>query len=146
MKEIFVFKLFIIVFITSSTAQVKVANYSIGRYGTERYEHLSFWIKDGKRNYIEYLYGAKPKEIKLIFLGQTILNDKRYLKVKFPNKYVLFINADGTKLSVNDEKGKYSKVFTWEYEGPVNGIGTYCDICAENEEEAIQIVKANYLQ
>ena len=111
MKSIFLFKIFMMVVIYSSTAQVKVANYSIGGYGTASYEHLSFWIEDGKKNYIEYSYGAKPKEIKLTFLGQAILNGKRCLKVQFPNKYILFINADGTKLNVSDENGKYFKAF-----------------------------------
>jgi hypothetical protein len=142
-------KIIIIIFttliFTTSKAQLKVANYSTGKYGTETYEHISFWIEDGKKSYLEYAYGKEPTEIKLLFLGQKILNRNKSIKVQFSNGNILFITPDGLNLNVSDENGKYFKTFKWEYVGPINGIGTYCDICAENEKEAMKMVKNNYL-
>jgi hypothetical protein len=130
----------------SANAQVKVAQYCFGKNGTKDYENISFWTKNDKRTHIEYSYGSNPKKIMLQFLGKSILNEKNCFKVQFPNKYILFIIPNETVLQIRDEKGKYTKTFTWEYEGPVNGIGTFCHACAENEEVAMEIVKKNFLQ
>lgn len=138
--------IFTTLFFTTSKAQLKIANYSIGKYGTETYEHISFWTENGKKSYIEYEYGKEPTEKKVLILGQKILNGNKSIKVQFTNKYILYITPDGLNLNVSDENGKYFKTFKWEYEGSVNGVGTYCDVCAENEKEAIKIVKKNYLQ
>jgi hypothetical protein len=135
-----------IFFILSGKAQVKVAQYCFGKYGKENYEHVSFQTKDGKRTHIEYSYGSKPKEIKLRFLGKATVNGKSCMKVQFPNKYILFIIPNGSDLQLKDESGKYIKTFSWEYEGPINGIGTYCNVCAEDKEAAMEIVKKSYLQ
>jgi hypothetical protein len=136
----------IIFFLFSGNAQVKVANYCFGKYGREDYENISFWIKNGKRTYIEYSYGSKPKEIRLRFLGKATVNGKTGMKVKFPNNYMLFITLNGSDLLIEDKSRKYIKTFTWEYEGPINGVGTYCNVCAENKEASIEIVKKHYLQ
>ncbi|HEX6426786.1 MAG TPA: hypothetical protein VF008_03830 [Niastella sp.] len=135
-----------IFFLLSGKAQAKVASYCFGKYGKEGYEHISFWTKDWKRTHVEYSYGSKPKEIRLQFLGKVIVHGKTCMKVQFPNKYILFITPNGSDLQIEDENRKYNKTFTWEYEGPVNGIGTYCTVCAEGKEDAMEIVKKSYLQ
>jgi len=141
-----VLQIFFFLFIGSSLrAQTKVANYSLGKPGTDKYEHFDFWIKNGKRAEVNYSYGKKNKEVKLKYLGDTVLNTDPCFKVQFSNKYILYIIPSGSELKVTDNKGKYNKVFLWEYEGPVNGIGTFCDVCAEDEIEAIKIIKKYWL-
>jgi len=125
---------------------MKVANYSFGKYGTETYEHLSFWTENGKNAYIEYKHGTRPTQI-ILNLGQTIFNGDKSIKVQFKNKHVLFITPNGFNLNVSDESGKkYFKTLKWEYEGPINGIGTFCNVCAENEMEAMKLVKEIYFE
>jgi len=45
------------------------------------------------------------------------------------------------QLQVTDERGTYNKLFSWEYEGPVNGMGTFCEPCAGDPEEAMQLIR-----
>ncbi len=136
------FLLILFPFICSAcAAQQKVANYFIGKYGTKSYEHFSFWMRDGKPSSVEYSYGTKPKYMTLKIIGIEIRNGRKALKVQFPNNYVLLITADKQRLLVTDVNAGYNKTFQWEYEGPVNGVGTFCDVCAEDETEAITIVE-----
>ena len=127
-------------------AQIKVAGYSFGKPGTDRYEQFQFWTKDGKRTKVDYVYGKKHKEAKLQYLGKCQINDSTCFKVRFPNNFILYIIPKGPQLQVTDVSGKYNKTFTWEYEGPVNGIGTFCDICAEDDEDAMNLIRSCYLK
>jgi len=128
------------------TAQIKVANYSFGRPWTDKYEHFDFWTKDGKPTEINYAYGKDQKEVKLQNLGKDSLNGSVCFEVKFTNNYVLYIIPRGQQLQVTDSSGKYNKTFSWEYEGPVNGIGIFCDVCAENDEDAMDLIQSTYLK
>jgi hypothetical protein len=125
---------------------MKVANYSFGKPGTDKYEHFDFWTKDGKPTEINYAYGKKRKEVKLQNLGKDRLNGSDCFKVKFTNNYVLYIIPHGQQLQVTDPSGKYNKTFSWEYEGPVNGIGTFCDVCAIDDEDAMNLIHSTYLK
>jgi len=127
-------------------AQTKVANYSYGKPGTENYEHFDFWTKDGKQTIINYAYGKDRKEVKLQYSGSDKVNGKDCFKVRFANNYILYIVPDEQHLQITDSSGKYSRSFSWEYEGPVNGVGTYCDVCAEDANEAITLVKSAFLK
>jgi len=131
---------------TSSQAQSKVASYSYGNPATDQYESFGFWAKDGKRTGIDYAYGKREKMVKLHYLGKTKINGDSCFKVQFANQYVLYIIPTGLQLKVIDKTGKYNKTFAWEYEGPVNGIGTYCDVCAHSDEEAMKIIFASYMK
>jgi hypothetical protein len=130
----------------SLAAQMKVANYSFGKPGTVKYEHLDFWIKEGKRTEIHYSYGKDRKEVKLQYLGKDKQNGSACFKVKFTNDYVLYIIPRGKQLLVTDASGKYKKTFSWEYEGPINGIGTFCDICAQDDEDAMNLIQSSYIK
>lgn len=133
--------------ITSTlTAQTKVANYSFGKPGSDKFEHFDFWTKDGKPTEINYAYGKGRKEVKLRHLGKDRLNGFACFKVKFANDYVLYLTPRGRQLQVTDASGKYNKTFSWEYEGPVNGIGTFCDVCAEDDEDAINLIQSTFLK
>lgn len=135
-----------LLFCSSVYAQKKVANYFTGEYGTKSYEHFSFWVENGKPLSVQYSYGIKPQDIPLTLLGKQKVNGKTVFKLKFSNQYVLYIAADKKQLHVTDAACKYNKIFTWEYEGPVNGVGTFCDVCAEDEAEAMTIMEQGYLQ
>lgn len=132
--------------ISQAQAQSKVANYSYGQPGTATYEHFSFWAQDGQRGELSYSYGKDRKESKLTYLGPDKVNGKAAFKVQFPNKHVLYIIPTGTTLRVTDNKLAAQKTYRWEYEGPVNGIGTFCQPCAEDEKKAIQLVQSAYLK
>jgi hypothetical protein len=131
---------------TALTAQIKLANYSFGKPWTDKYEHFDFWTKDGKPTEINYAYGKDQKEVKLQYLGKDSLKGSVCFKVKFTNSYMLYVIPRGQQLVVTDRSGKYKKIFSWEYEGPVNGIGMFCDVCAENDEEAMELIRATYLK
>jgi len=130
---------------TTSKAQLKVASYCYGKPQTDQYEHFDFWTKDGKRTDIFYSYGKRSKEVKLQYMGRDQINGDSCFKVQFTNKYILYIIPTGLQLKVADPRGKYNKTFAWEYEGPVNGIGTYCDPCADDDDEAMKIIHASYM-
>ena len=65
-------------------------------------------------------------------------------KVKFLTGRTLHVVPQGLTLRVTDD-AKYSKVFRWQYEGPVEGRGTACVPCAADAREAMQLIKAHFL-
>jgi hypothetical protein len=145
MKTTFLF--FITLFITSTLcAQIRVANYSFGKPGTTEYEHFEFSGKDGKPAEINYVYGKSRKELKLRNLGKDSVNGTGCFKVGFPNSLVLYIIPEELQLQVTDTAGRYSKTFTWEYEGPLNGVGMFCDLCATDDEDAMNLIRSVYMK
>ncbi|MEO6233089.1 MAG: hypothetical protein ABJB11_05660 [Ferruginibacter sp.] len=124
----------------------KVSLYSIGEFGKEDYEEFAFWVKANKRSEINYSYGKSNKEVKLKFIGIGVLNGNQCFKVQFSNNYILHIVPQGAQIKVSDLSGKYNKYFAWKYEGPVNGIGTFCEPCAEDEDQAMKLLKLYYLK
>lgn len=122
-------------------ADDRVANFSYGTPGQENYEEFSFWVKNNQPAEIQYVYGKDRKTLRLRYLKQ----DKRHFQVRFPNQLVLLLSPQGNQLRVYDLKGKYAaKTFSWHYEGPVNGVGTFCQACAEDETEAMQLLRRYY--
>ena len=49
---------------------------------------------------------------------------------------ILYAYQEKDKLRIKNLSGKYNKLFSWLYEGPVNGIGTFCEPCTANEKES----------
>jgi hypothetical protein len=143
MKKIFLLTTSLLI-LTTLSAQTKVANYCIGKYGTDKYEHFEFWAKDGKRTEINYSYGKDDKSVKLQYTGKDVINGDSCFKVSFATNYMLYIVIKGIHLLVVDADGKYNKTFSWEYEGPIDGIGTYSNVCAEGDEAAIMLVKSAF--
>lgn len=122
----------------------RVANYSTGIYGMRSYEHFSFGVRDGKPEAF-YSYRNADSELPLIYGGVKDCKGSPCFQISFPNGFVLYVRPRGKDLAISDSKGTYSKIFRWEYEGPVNGRGTFCASCAENEQEAIELIQAHYL-
>jgi len=131
--------------ISTANAQMKVAQYAVGEPGTVAYEKLSFWVNKGKRTDVYYAYGKDLKEVKVKYLGRKSANGVSGFAVQFPNGHALTITPSGTILKVTDAT-EAPKIFAWEYEGPVNGIGTFCRECTENKEEAMQLIQTYYLK
>lgn len=147
MKVSRLFLLFFVCLVTqSSDGQLKMAQYSHGKYGTENYEKFEFWTKAGEHSEISYSYGKESRKVALLYLGKDRINGVSCFKVRFLNGYVLYIIPSVLRLKVTDSLGKYNKIFSWLYEGPVDGIGTHCDVCAENENDAMKILKLAYLK
>ncbi|WP_080054555.1 hypothetical protein [Spirosoma aerolatum] len=127
-------------------SSMKVANYAYGQPGTDTYEAFSFWVKNGKRTTIDYTYGKDRKETPLQFVGKSQPGSKASFTVQFPNRYTLYVTPMGNQLQVMDEQKKYRKTFIWQYEGPINGVGTFCDVCAQDEKEAMRLIQRYYLK
>lgn len=122
----------------------KVANYSVGKYSSPAYEHFSFWVDaDGKPLEIFYSMKDRNKETVFTYLGKTA--DGKGFKVKAPNGATSSIYVVGNNLRVVNNKTKRAKTFKWEYEGPVNGIGTFCTPCVEEPKEAAAFMKKYFI-
>lgn len=136
----------IFLFSQRAGAQLKVANYCYGRSGTEAYEHFEFWVRDGKWTDVRYRYGKGSKEARVYYIGKDVINEDTCFRIQFTNNYTLYIVPDRPYLKIMDKTGKYSKRFSWEYEGPITGIGTYCEPCFEEEDSAFRSVVSAYLK
>jgi len=127
-------------------AQNRVANYGFGQPGTATYEHFSFWTKDGRRTDVQYAYGKDRKDTQLGYAGLGRLNGQRCFKVRFPNRHTLYLLPSGTTLRVATSPNAMPKTFAWEYEGPVNGVGTNCSVCVADAAAAMQLLRTHYLR
>ena len=129
--------------VTISGYGQKVANYFHGRPGTSTYQHYSFWMDKGKPTEITFNGGANRSESKLAFNGKATYNGKTCFKMTFPNNKVFYVYPIGVKLAVVNASTKKIETFNWEYEGPVDGRGTFCAACAQDEKEAMNLIKAS---
>jgi hypothetical protein len=123
----------------------QVANYGYGKPGTAGYEHFSFWTLNGRRSNAAYAAGKNREDAQLRYLGPRKLAGQPGFRVQFLDGRTLHLVPSGTTLRVSDASGA-AKVFAWEYEGPVNGVGTQCSVCVENEQAAMRLVRAHYLK
>jgi len=130
----------------ASVSAQKVANYATGKYGEPNYEHFSFWTKAGKRAEITFTYGRYGKELRVKYLGKAAYEGKAAFRVQLPNGSLLYVIPSGVNLKIQNTAKSYNKLFTWAYEGPVNGMGTFCETCAEDEKEAMQLLRTYYLK
>ncbi len=87
------------------------------------------------------MYGKDRKEVNVRYVAQAGTSG---FTVQFPNNTILTIKPVGTSLKVTNSKTNYAKTFSWEYEGPVNGIGTFCTVCAQDEKKAMKLLKSSY--
>jgi hypothetical protein len=126
-------------------AQNKVANYGYGQPGTASYEHFSFWINGKHRTDIHYAYGKDRVDVPLRYAGRARLAGGLGFRVRFPDGRLLSVVPNGITLRVT-ANGTAPKIFAWEYEGPVNGVGTFCSVCAADEAAAMRLLRAYYLR
>ncbi|UHG93473.1 hypothetical protein [Spirosoma oryzicola] len=124
----------------------KVAIYSYGKPGTKDYEEIAFWVRSNNRAEINYVFGENRRPSPLRYAGKDVLNGEKGFKVQFTNKHVLYVIPKEQSLKISDLSGNYRKNFTWKYEGPVAGIGTFCEPCADDEKEAMQLIRLYYMK
>lgn len=143
----YTFTLSLILFFLSASiySQNRVANFSTGRVGTKTYEHFSFWVEEDTIGEIIYSYGKSGREIKLKYSGTDMLDGIKVFKVEFPNNEFFYVIPQKSFLRVVNKNANYNKIFRWEYEGPVNGIGTWCNACTEDGKESVDLLKKYFL-
>ncbi|WP_342645985.1 hypothetical protein [Mucilaginibacter sp. CSA2-8R] len=124
----------------------KVANYAFGKLGTQAYEHFPFWTEDGKRTRITYTYGKDSKDLTATYAGKGSYQGTPCFKITLPNQQTLYVIPSAYKLQVRNAAKTCNKISNWEYEGPVNGVGTYCEVCTQDEKEAMLLLRKCYLK
>jgi hypothetical protein len=147
-KMFYLSSIFLISLFTSFSQNIKEAAFSTGKINTDQYEEFSFLVKDNKASQIIYRYGKLniQKDMEITYLGNEFFKNRKCFKIKFPNNYELYLSPDGVKLEVFDKSMNYNKTFLWKYEGPIEGRGTFCDICAQNENEAIDLINNYFIK
>lgn len=130
---------------TNSYAQ-KVANYYSGKSGTSAYQGYSFWTKGRQASAVTFYHGVNRDEIKVVYAGKAIYKNQQAFKIMFPNKSLFYVIPSGYDLKIVNVSLNKTETFKWEYEGPVNGIGTFCDVCTQDEKEAMKLMKITYLK
>lgn len=124
----------------------QVANYGYGQPGTAGYEHLSFWALNGRRSDVGYAAGTNREDAQVRYAGPTRVGGQPGFRVKFLSGRTLYVVPSGITLRVSDALGAALKTFTWEYEGPVNGVGTVCSVCVADSAAAMRLIRAHYLK
>jgi hypothetical protein len=127
-------------------AQNQVANYGYGQPGTASYEHFSFWINNKRRTDVQYAHGKDRQDVPLRYAGLGRLHGQAGFKVQFPDRHTLYVVPSGNTLLVTTAQGGTPKTFVWEYEGPVNGVGTVCSVCVADTAAAMRLLRAHYLK
>ena len=133
-----------------ATYSQRVANFAYKNFGAKDFEAYGFWVNANQVGDINYSYKTPEgdiKSMKLQYEGVDMLNGEKAFKVLFPNNLRLYIiPRKNNTLKIASLDGKYSKTFHWLYEGPIEGRGTFCEACAENEVEATKMLKLYYLK
>lgn len=124
----------------------QVANYGYGQPGTAGYEHLSFWTLNGRRSDVGYATGANREDAQVRYLGPGKPGGQPGFRLRVLGGRTLHVVPSGTTLLVRDAPGAAPKAFTWEYEGPVNGVGTQCSVCVADAQAALRLLQAHYLK
>jgi hypothetical protein len=128
---------------------VRVATFSTGKTNTATYESLSFWIKGNKRAYIRYSHGKEAEDLDLSYQGPDNSSGKPGFRALFPgNKHSFYIQPAGDTLLVTDQdqRKRSIKYFVWEDEGNSADSLSNCSICAQDEQDAMDIVKKYFLK
>jgi len=74
-------------------SEQRVANFGHGDAGAADYEHLSFWVRDGRRAEMFYSYGSnwRAQNIRLTHVGAASCDGEPCFKVRFKNGAVFRI-------------------------------------------------------
>lgn len=124
----------------------RVANYYTGTPNTASYEHFSFWTTDGRRGDMQYSRGIDRHDAALRYAGTAQLQGHAAFRVRFPDGTLRYIAPTDTTLLVAPTATATPQVYRWEYEGPVNGVGTDCSVCAADAAAAMQLVRKHFVQ
>ena len=142
-------KLYIsLLFITCSYSLVaQQKTYAFFMFGTlqdKNWERLEFTI-DKEKNTINYSYAKNEKGIELVLIDSpNTTSNPNCIFVKIPKLdkvYMISINEQLDAIVFEALDKSYKKTFILGYEGPIDGIGTYCESCANEAEDAFEIVR-----
>lgn len=114
----------------------RVANYYAGQPGTSSYQHFSFWSHEGRRYNMQYSQGRARTDATVRYAGPV----PGGFRVRFADGRTLTLKPSGTALLASD-----GRTYRWEYQGPVNGVGTNCSVCAPDAAAAMQLLRRYYL-
>jgi len=126
---------------------VKVVTYSNGKFDTDSYESLSFWIKGNKRAYIQYTRGKSTADMDLRYLGMDSTGGERSFKAERPDHSVFLMTPKGYIIKVSCPKDNYLKYFAWENESQADSTAAPipCSICAKDEKDAMGMMNKYFL-
>ncbi len=97
------------------------------------YEQLAFWADARGQRRVRYAWGQAPRSVELEVLpGRP---GSGGFALRFPNGLVLEAMLQGQSLRLRD-RGGYDRVFEWQYQGPVDGRGTFCSACVDQADAA----------
>ena len=144
MKKLFCLAFFALSILTLSAQDKTYAFFMLGNYAYAEWEKLEFELNANGGD-ITYSYAKKPNGIKLKNLGIKYVGQYKVLMVQIPGSAkIYYLNPDpnNKRLQFKSSDNKYNKWLPLGYEGPVNGIGTYCERCANEPEDAFEIVNS----
>jgi hypothetical protein len=126
-----------------SQKEVKTtAFFMVGDYSNPEWEKLVFKVV-GSDFSINYSYKKNEKGHLLEIMSLMDIEKQTALVVKIPkfNKiYYILRDKKNAKITMMSQDKSYRKTFSLGYEGPINGVGTYCASCANEPAEAFKIV------
>jgi hypothetical protein len=144
LKKIFLMGFFAFCATAVNAQQKTHAFFMLGNYAYSEWEKLEFDLNDHGGE-ITYSYAKKPDGIKLKNLGIKYVGQYKVLMVQIPGfAKTYYINPDpkNERIQFESSDRKYNKWLPLGYEGPVNGIGTYCEQCANEPKDAFEIVNS----
>lgn len=115
-----------------------VAYYSSGVYGTKNYEQLEF----NKDKTCYYRYGSKDKEYQITYLGSR----DGIFNISLPGNIIASVYVNKDYIQLRSINGNYNRIFSWQYQGPVNGIGTWCETCCQSGNEAYKFLRKHFIK
>lgn len=122
------------------------AFFMVGDYTSPNWEKLSF-DKTKAGQILTYAYKQRENGVRLQPVGTKSVNGQRVLLVRLPGlsqPYEIRRDRAGERLIMTSQDGRYQKTFKLGYEGPVNGVGTFCATCANEPVDAFRLVDAYF--
>ncbi|WP_202839481.1 hypothetical protein [Luteimonas saliphila] len=125
--------------------RARVANYAVRgeEFPGAGYEALRLWADEAGGTRVRYAWGADARELSLEVLGPAATGEG--FALRFRNGLVLDVVPQGDSLRVRSRDGRYDKVFDWQYEGPVDGRGTFCTPCVD-QPDAAAFVRRHFIE
>lgn len=122
------------------------AFFMVGDYASPDWEKLSF-SKTKAGLVLTYAYKQREDGVRLQPVGSKSEAGQRMLLIRIPGisqPYTIRRDRAGEQLIMASQDGRYRKLFKLGYEGPVNGVGTYCATCANEPANAFRLVDAYF--
>jgi len=122
---------------------VKVATWSVGAPDTDKYESLSFWIKDDHRAYVRYARGKGEGDTELQWMGPGDAAGSFRVSMPKSGACCWVIAPDSVGIKVSDRRR--TRTFHWEDANPSGDSTNDCAICARSEKQAKSWLRRYFL-